>query len=35
MDFVRGKEIYDHLEQVIDSFDNVCDQIQAVVIEHA
>ena len=35
MDFVRGKEIYDHLEQVIDSFDDVCDQIQAVVIEHA
>ncbi len=35
MEFVRGKEIYDHLEEVIDSFDNVCDQIQAVVIEHA
>ena len=35
MDFVRGQEIYDHLEQVIDSFDNVSDQIQAVVIEHA
>ena len=35
MDFVRGKEIYDHLEQVIDRFNDVCDQIQAVVIEHA
>jgi uncharacterized protein len=35
MDFVRGKEIYDHLEEVIDRFDDVCDQIQAVVIEHA
>ena len=35
MDFVRGKEIYDHLEQVIDSFDDVCNEIQAVVIEHA
>jgi predicted phosphate transport protein (TIGR00153 family) len=35
MDFARGKEIYDHLEQVIDSFDDVCNQIQAVVIEHA
>jgi uncharacterized protein len=34
MDFVRGKEIYDHLEQVIDSFDDVCDEIQGVVIEH-
>jgi uncharacterized protein len=35
MDFVRGQEIYDHLEQVIDSFDNVSNQIQAIVIEHA
>jgi predicted phosphate transport protein (TIGR00153 family) len=35
MEFVRGKEIYDHLEQVIDSLENVCDQVQAVVIEHA
>jgi uncharacterized protein Yka (UPF0111/DUF47 family) len=35
MDFVRGKEIYERLEQVIDSLDDVCDQIQAVVIEHA
>src|SRR5712675_1760067 len=24
MEFVRGKEIYDHLEQVIDSLENVC-----------
>ena len=35
MEFVRGKEIYEHLEQVIDSLDDVCDQIQAVIIEHA
>lgn len=35
MAFLRGKEIYDLLEQVIDSFEDVCDQIQAVVIEHA
>ena len=35
MDFTRGKEIYDHLEEVLDSFDDVGDQIQAVVIEHA
>ncbi len=35
MAFVRCKEIYDLLEQVIDSFDDVCDQIQAVIIEHA
>ena len=30
MDFVRGKEIYDHLEQVIDRFDDVCNGIQGV-----
>jgi len=35
MAFVRSKEIYDLLEQVIDSFDDVCDQIQGVIIEHA
>lgn len=35
MEFVRGKEIYDHLERVIDSFDDVCNEIQAVVIEHS
>ena len=35
MEFMRGKEIYDHLEQVIDSLDDVCDQVQAIVIEHA
>jgi predicted phosphate transport protein (TIGR00153 family) len=35
MEFVKGKEIYDLLEQVIDSFDDVCNQIEAVVIEHA
>ena len=35
MEFVRGQEIYDHLEQVIDSLDDVSDQIQAVIIEHA
>jgi uncharacterized protein Yka (UPF0111/DUF47 family) len=34
MDFVRGKEIYDLLEQVVDSFDDVCDEIQGVVLEH-
>jgi uncharacterized protein Yka (UPF0111/DUF47 family) len=35
MEFVRGKEIYDHLEQVIDLLEDVCDQVQAIVIEHA
>lgn len=35
MEFARGKEIYDYLEQVVDRFDDVSNQIQAVVIEHA
>jgi uncharacterized protein len=35
MDFIRGNEVYDHLERVIDSFDDVCNQIQGIVIEHA
>src|SRR3954463_931431 len=34
MDFIRGDEIYDHLEKVIDRFDDVANQIQGVVIEH-
>ena len=34
MEFVRGDEIYDHLEKSIDRFDDVANQIQAVVIEH-
>lgn len=34
MDFIRGNEVYDHLERVIDSFDDVCNQIQGIVIEH-
>lgn len=35
MGFVRGKEIYDHLEQVVDCFDDISNEIQSVVIEHA
>lgn len=35
MAFLRGKEVYEHLEQVVDRFDDVSNQIQAVVIEHA
>jgi uncharacterized protein len=34
MEFVRGDEIYDHLEKSIDRFDDVANQIQAIVIEH-
>ena len=34
MEFVRGDEIFDHLEKSIDRFDDVANQIQAIVIEH-
>ena len=34
MEFVRGDEIYDHLEKSVDRFDDVANQIQGVVIEH-
>jgi predicted phosphate transport protein (TIGR00153 family) len=34
MDFIRGDEIYDHLERSVDCFDDIANQIQAVVIEH-
>jgi predicted phosphate transport protein (TIGR00153 family) len=34
MEFIRGNEIYDHLEEVIDRFDDVANQIQGIVIEH-
>ena len=34
MDFIRGNQVYDHLERVIDSFDDVGNEIQGIVIEH-
>jgi uncharacterized protein Yka (UPF0111/DUF47 family) len=34
MEFVRGDEIYDHLEKSVDRFDDIANQIQAIVIEH-
>ena len=34
MDFVRGDEIYDHLEKSVDRFDDIANQVQAIVIEH-
>jgi uncharacterized protein len=34
MEFIRGNEIYDHLEKVIDRFDDVANQVQGIVIEH-
>jgi predicted phosphate transport protein (TIGR00153 family) len=32
--FFVGNEIYDHLEKVVDRFDDVANEIQGIVIEH-
>ncbi len=35
MAFSIGNEIYDHLEKVVDAFDDVANEISSIVIEHA
>jgi predicted phosphate transport protein (TIGR00153 family) len=35
MDFIRGNEIYNHLEKAVDRLEDVADEIQGIVIEHA
>ena len=34
MEFVRGNEIYAHLEESVDRFDDVANEIQGIIIEH-
>ena len=34
MAFFVGNEIYDHLEKVVDRFDDVANEIHGIVIEH-
>ena len=34
MGFITGNEVFDHLEKVVDRFDDVANVIQATVIEH-
>jgi predicted phosphate transport protein (TIGR00153 family) len=34
MEFIRGNEIYNHLENTVDRLDDVADEIQGLVIEH-
>jgi predicted phosphate transport protein (TIGR00153 family) len=34
MAFITGNEVYDHLEKVVDRFDDVANELQAVVIDH-
>jgi predicted phosphate transport protein (TIGR00153 family) len=33
MAYITGSEIYDHLEKVVDRFDDIADEIQGIVIE--
>lgn len=35
MNFIIGREIYSHLERVLDRFEDVADEIQGIVIDHA
>ena len=35
MKFVVGREIYSHLEKVVDRFEDVANEIQGLVIDHA
>ena len=34
LEFIRGSEIYKHLEDTVDRLDDVADEIQGIVIEH-
>jgi uncharacterized protein len=34
MAYITGNEIYDHLEKVVDRFDDVANEIQGIVIDH-
>ena len=34
MAFIIGNEVYDHLEKVVDRFDDVANEINSVVIDH-
>lgn len=34
MDFIIGTELYDHLEKVVDRFEDVSNEINALVIDH-
>ncbi len=34
IDFIRGSQIYEHLEECVDRFDDVGNEIQGIVTEH-
>ena len=35
MHFIIGNELYDHLEKIVDRFEDVANEISALVIDHA
>ena len=35
MAFFVGREVYSHLERVLDRLEDVADEIQGIVIDHA
>ena len=35
MDFIVGREIYSQLERVVDRFEDVANEIQGLVLDHA
>ena len=35
MDFIVGREIYTHLERVVDRFEDVANEVQGLVLDHA
>lgn len=35
MEFIIGRELYNHLERVVDRFEDVANEIQGLVIDHA
>jgi predicted phosphate transport protein (TIGR00153 family) len=34
MRFIAGNEVYDHLEKVVDRFDDIANEVQSIIIEH-
>ena len=35
MDFIVGREVYAHLERIVDRFEDVANEIQGLVLDHA
>jgi uncharacterized protein Yka (UPF0111/DUF47 family) len=35
MDFIVGQEVFSHLERVVDKFEDIANEVQGLVIDHA